>query len=162
MITSIILACYLLGLIGAKNAAVFLFVSGLMMIASEFMFPSGIIAFSGLLGLYVAYSLEYGQSLVFGVPLGWGIFFGIAAAEALIAGAFILLILRHRRIKASTGTESMIGHAAEIIDWTGHQGRVRIQGEIWKAASDTDLDLQPQNTVTVEEINNLILKIKPK
>jgi len=39
MITSIFLGLYLLGLISAKSAAVFLVICGVLMIASEFFFP---------------------------------------------------------------------------------------------------------------------------
>ena len=152
MITSIFLGLYLLGLISAKSAAVFLVICGVLMIASEFFFPSGIVAFSGLLALYIAFSLEYGQSQIFGAPIGWGIFFGVALVEGLILGGFVFLILRYRKKKATGGTEGMIGHAAEVVEWAGTKGRVRVMGEVWKATSETPLTLKADDKVTVESI----------
>ena len=161
MIASLILACYLIGWITAQSAAVFLLVAGIVLIASEALFTSGLIAFSGLLSLYVAYALAYGQARVLGgLPLGWSVFFGIALAELALLGIFIFLFVRHRRLKTTTGVESMIGHAAEIVEWSGRQGRVRIQGETWKAEADQALGLQPGDKVTVAAVDHLILKIR--
>jgi membrane-bound serine protease (ClpP class) len=159
MITSIFLGLYLLGLMSAKSAAVFLVICGVLMIASEFLFPSGIIAFGGVLALYIAFSLEYGQSQVFGVPIGWGIFFGIALVEGLILGSFVLLVMRYRKKKAISGAEVMIGNAAEVVEWAGTKGRVRVMGEVWKATSEMPLTLKTDDKVTVESIDNLVLKI---
>jgi membrane-bound serine protease (ClpP class) len=160
MINSIILALYLLGLISAKSAAVFLAICGIGLIGSEFLFPSGVVAFSGLLALYIAYSLQYGQDHVFGAPIGWSVFFGIAFVEAMIAGAFAFLFLRNRDRKAISGAEGMIGHAGEVVEWHGNSGRVRVQGEIWKAVSQTPVNLKKDDKITVESVDNLVLKIQ--
>lgn len=161
MISSIVLALYLMGIVGAEKAAAFLVVIGVFLIVSEFLFPSGLIAFGGVTALYVAYSLKYGQSQIFGHPVGWEIVFGTALLEALIVAALIFLILRHRRQKTTTGAESMIGSRAEVTEWSGRVGRVRIQGETWKAVSIRNLDLAPGEKVTVEAIENLTLVITP-
>lgn len=160
MINSIILALYLFGILSAKNAAMFLFVCGLGLIASEFLLPSGLIAFSGCMALFIAYSIQYGQSRIFGAPLGWSFFFGIAFVEALILGGLVFLILHIRKKKAIVGTESMIGHSGEVVDWHGTRGRVRVQGEVWQAVTDEALPLQKHDKITVESIDNLTLKIK--
>jgi membrane-bound serine protease (ClpP class) len=62
--------------------------------------------------------------------------------------------------QASTGMESMIGQPAEIVDWQGHKGRVRIQGEIWQAFSDDNYDLPPGERVFVSKAEGLSLKIR--
>ena len=159
MVISIVLALYLLGFASAKSAAVFLFLCGVLMIGSEFIFASGFVAFSGLMALYIAFALEYGQSRVFNVPIGWGVFFGIALVEVLTIAGVSWVVMRNRKRKSIVGHESMIGHAAEVVDWAGTSGRVRVQGEVWKAVSATPLHLKKEDKVTVESIDNLVLKI---
>jgi len=160
MINSIILALYLLGIMSAKNAAMFLFVCGIGLIASEFLLPSGMIAFSGCMALFIAYSIQYGQSRVFGAPLGWSFFFGVAFVEAAILGGIAFLVAQIRNKKAIVGAESMIGHAGEVVDWHGTRGRVRVQGEVWQAMADEAIPLQKNDKITVESIDNLTLKIE--
>ncbi len=160
MINSIILALYLLGIMSAKNAALFLFVCGIGLIASEFLLPSGMIAFSGCMALFIAYSIQYGQSRVFGAPLGWSFFFGVAFVEAATLAGIAFLVAHIRSKKAIVGTESMIGHTGEVVDWHGTRGRVRVQGEVWQAIADEAIPLQKNDKITVESIDNLTLKIK--
>lgn len=159
MIASIILGLHLLGSISTENAALFLFVAGGLMIVSEIFLSSGIVAFNGLIALFVGYILKTGTEEILGFPIDWNLLFGVSFVELMVIIISVILIMRYRRIKLSTGTESMIGQKAEIMEWKGSSGRVRIQGEIWKARSDTNLDLKKEETVTVEAIENLKLKI---
>ncbi len=160
MTASIILALHLMGLIAANQAAAFLLIMGVLLIATEIVFPSGIIAFNGAMSLYVAYSLRYGQGEIFGYPFSWEVVFGIALVEFIILSVLIAMIVHYRRKASISGKEGMIGHKADVVEWFGSKGRVRLQGEIWKAASDHTLDLKADDTVVVESIDNLTLKIK--
>ncbi|MEZ5919109.1 MAG: NfeD family protein [Alphaproteobacteria bacterium] len=159
MIASLILALHLLDFIPAGEAATFLFICGAALIVAEIALPSGIAAFNGVLALLVGYALKAGPDSVFGLEVGWGVFFGIAFVEIFILIASVILILRHRRRKATTGAEGMIGQKAAIVEWDGKQGRVRIQGEIWKAESDTLLELAEGEKVTISSINDLVLRV---
>jgi membrane-bound serine protease (ClpP class) len=161
MIASIILALHLLGFIALENAAYFLFVVGVLLIVSEIAFPSGIVAFNGLLALYIGYALKYGEANIFGFQLGWDVFFGVAFIEFVLLATVVYLFLRLRRKKVTTGTESLIGHSATVIEWSGKSGRVRVQGEEWDAASAQMLELKKNEKVTIEAVDNLTLKIKP-
>jgi membrane-bound serine protease (ClpP class) len=159
MIASLILALHLLGFIPAAEAATFLFICGAALIVAEIALPSGIAAFNGVLALLVGYGLKAGSDSIFGLEVGWGIFFGVAFVELFILIASVILILRHRRQKATTGAEGMIGQKAAIVEWNGKTGRVRIQGEIWKAESETLLELAEGEKVTVSSINDLVLRV---
>ncbi len=161
MIASIILGLYLFGIVSAENASTFLFVTGALLIVSEFFLTAGILAFNGLIALVVGYSIRSGTNELFGIDIDWGLFFGIAFVELTIVIAAVFLIIRYRRQKVSTGPESMIGQKAMIVEWDGEQGRVLIQGETWKAESGKALELEKDENVTVEGVNNLVLKIKP-
>lgn len=160
MITSIVVALYLMGMVSAPGAATFLFVMGALLIASEFLFWSGFIAANGVLALYVGYTMKYGHSMMFGLPVDWQVLFGLAAVEGIILAAVVYVIVVSRRHKPSTGAESMIGQPAEVIEWHGQKGRVLISGEIWKARTDRPADLKKGSEVTIESVEKLTLKIK--
>ena len=62
---------------------------------------------------------------------------------ALGSAALILLalatLLRSRKRPVVTGSEALIGAEGEAVSWDGDEGRVRVQGEIWRARADAPL-----------------------
>lgn len=159
MIASIILALHLMGHIAAPAAAAFLLISGCFLLFAEIVFTTGILALNGLLAIYVAYTLKYGESTVFGQPIGWDVLFGIAFVEIVILAVLLVIVLRLRKEKPSTGVESMIGHSAEVLEWNDKHGLVRIHGETWKATADQTMQLSPGENVKVAAIHGLTLKV---
>lgn len=160
MIASVILGLYLLGIISAESAVPFLFVSGVLLIVAEFFLVGGIFAFNGVIALLIGYAIRSGTDEMFGLPLDWSLFFGIAFTEFAILLIAAYILLQYRKNKISTGPESMIGQKATVIEWNGQSGRVRIQGEIWQAASEKEMNLKKDEKVTVESVNDLTLRIK--
>ena len=63
------------------------------------------------------YSLQRGSDLIFGIPVGWDVLFGIAMVELFMIFAVIAVHLWLRSHKTSTGVESMIGDKAVVKDW---------------------------------------------
>jgi|GEM_PF-1295680 len=158
MIASIIVLLYLAGIISSSSAITSLYVAGAMLIIAELGIVSfGMIAFNGLIALYAAYTIQSGSDMIFDMSVGWPVLFGIALVEIFIIMSIITLHLHLRKIKAASGTESMIGNKATVIEWNGCQGSVRYDGEIWKACSDKDLNIAPNDKVTIETIDKLNL-----
>ncbi len=159
MIASIILFIHYMGLISLESAYTSLFIAGIVLIIAEVGIVSfGLLAVNGLLALYASYSL-YSQDSALAFNAGWPLFFGVVFTEAVIIIAFIIVMKRIRRIKNTTGTENMIGQKASIIDWDSQKGNVRFEGEIWKANSNTELELNENDEVTIESVNKLNLTI---
>ncbi len=159
MIASIILFIHYMGLISLESAYTSLFIAGIVLIIAEVGIVSfGLLAVNGLLALYASYSL-YNQDSALAFNAGWPLFFGVVFTEAVIIIAFIIVMKRIRRIKNTTGTENMIGQKASIIDWDSQKGNVRFEGEIWKANSNTELELNENDEVTIESVNKLNLTI---
>jgi len=48
-------------------------------------------------------------------------------------------LLRSRKRPVVTGSEALIGAEGEAVSWDGDEGRVRVQGEIWRARADAPL-----------------------
>ena len=108
----------------------------------------------------------YGDTLVIQIAnmpqimLDQGLWIGVLL---LILGSLALtawVTLRAYRLKASTGAESLVGDKAEIIEWSGVTGRIRTQGEEWRAYADQPLELKAGEIVTIAGIEDLKLKIK--
>lgn len=160
MIASIFLLLYLLGILSASDASVLLIIAGLIFIIADFTLGLFfLVAFNGFIALAVAAGLMTGGENIFGLPVDWGLFFGVAVLEVALLIPFIVILRKVNTQKNTTGTESMIGENAEVVNWDGIQGRVRIQGEIWNAIARKTIDLEPGNKVKIKEVDKLTLII---
>ena len=159
MIASLILLTHFLGLITLESAYTTLFIAGIVLIIAEIGIVSfGLLAINGLLALYASYTL-YAQEAALEFSAEWPLFFGVVFTETLLIITFIIVMTRLRRIKNTTGTESMIGQKATVINWDGKKGSVRYEGEIWKAKSETEMDFNENDEATILSINKLDLTI---
>lgn len=64
---------------------------------------------------------------------------GAAIASAAILAGVLGMAMRSRQRQVQTGAEQLIGSMGEVVEWSGHNGRVRVHGEIWSAASQAEL-----------------------
>ncbi len=161
MIASIITALFLLGTLSATTASNFLFISGVLLLIGEVAFGTfWMVGFNGVLALFVGYAIRTGDHTLLGLPIGWGVVFGIAFIEFALLASSAVLIVRHRRLKTTTGVEGMIGQKAVVIEWSGSKGQVRIHGESWQALSEQPMDLAADEKVTISAVDGLILKVK--
>jgi membrane-bound serine protease (ClpP class) len=161
MIASIITALFLLGWLSVTTASNFLFICGVLLLAGEIALGTfWLVGFNGVLAILVGFAIRTGDTSLLGVPLGWGVLFGIAFIEVVLLIGSILVILKSRRQKITTGTESMIGQPAKIIEWNGDKGQVSIHGELWQAQSGQPLDITAGEQVTVIAVEGLVLKVK--
>ena len=160
MIASLIVALHLMGFATLQSAVISLYIAGALLLIAEIAVVSfGLIFFNGMIAFYAAYTLQNGGDPFFGAPVGWSILFGIAFVELFIIAAIISVHIWIRNHKTTTGAEGMVGAQAVVIDWDKTSGSVRIEGEIWKARSDKDMDLKEGDKVTVETVNKLDLTI---
>lgn len=161
MIATLILLLHLAGVIPAGEAINFLYLSGaLMLIAELFITSMGMLALNGCIALFIAYALQTGDNAVFGIPVDWPFLFGVAALELVLIGVSAAIYLHYRHKKVTTGTESMVGETGEIIEWNETSGRVRVQGEPWKAVSETILPLTPADKIRVKAVDGLVVTIE--
>jgi membrane-bound ClpP family serine protease len=64
-----------------------------------------------------------------------------------------------RRRRAVTGAEGMVGKVVEVRRWSGREGTVSVDGELWRARSRTPLAAGDQATVVA--VSNLTLRVEP-
>jgi len=160
VIASLITAMYLIGFISQDSAITSLYVAGILLIIAELGVVSfGLIAVNGLLALYAGYAIHSGNDLLFGITMGWPILFGIAFVEISIIASVVSVHLWLRRRKATTGKEGMVGAKAKILKWKGTKGSINIDGEIWNASSEKEMDLNPDDEVTIKSVDKLNITI---
>lgn len=143
-----------------NTAAIALIVLGVVYFIAEALIPSfGFLGITGLIALLWGIGLltdsEYLWDVARNPQLTWG---AVLVGVIIIAIAVVAAIKVYSR-KTSTGAESLIGARATVVEWNGTKGRVRVQGEVWQAESASVMDLQPEDSVTIDSIDNLILKI---
>lgn len=160
MIASLILFLYFQEYITLDSAYTSLYIAGVFLIIAEIGIVSfGILTLNGLLALYAAFALHMGHQSIFGLEIGWPLMLGITFIELICVITIIAVHMKLRSITTKTGTESMIGQKATVMNWDGEKGTIRFEGEIWKAESHSKMDLKENDIVTIEEINKLIITV---
>jgi membrane-bound serine protease (ClpP class) len=136
---ALLLALYAMSVLPTRAAGLGLVLLGLLFFWLEIKITS-----FGLLGLAAVAALFLGSLLLFepgtglpGLPLST-VIVTVAGLSALLAG-IVALVVRSQRSRQVTGDQAMLGLAAEVLDWSGDRGQVRVRGEIWAARSDAPL-----------------------
>lgn len=122
----------------------------------------GIFGVAAVVSLLAGGHLLVEQGEVFGIPMNWEIFIGIAVAMVILLLVMIKIAAKAFTTEDTSGPEAMKGKDAVIEDWSGKAGRVMIQGELWQAFSEREHDFQKGDVVTVSEPQELKLKIRVK
>jgi membrane-bound serine protease (ClpP class) len=94
---------------------------------------------------------------LFVLPSPWGLVTVLGAACLEIVE--ITWGLRLARRRSSVGAQTLIGREAVVVRALAPEGQVAIDGERWKARSDTPV---PENAkVVIESIDGLTLMVRP-
>ncbi len=140
-----------------------LIVLAFILIIAEAHVPSfGILGIMGIAALLAGGNVIVEQGGIFGIPIGWDVFIGLAVALALPLFIASYVVAKNLKKKPVSGVEGMIGHDAKIVDWDRKSGRVHIQGELWAAHSEFDHDFAAGDIVTVSGVYDMSLRIHLK
>jgi membrane-bound serine protease (ClpP class) len=93
---------------------------------------------------------------VFSPPLGIAV---LALAGAAEVGEYLFWRRFLRRYRIRTGSEAMIGQAAEVVETADGYARVRIRGELWSARGAGPLRVGERVRVTA--VDGLTLEVAP-
>lgn len=133
--------------------AYILILSGFVMVFAELFVPS-----FGLLGIGGLALFTYGSSQIFSGDTMM-IVYAVDAAALMIMAIIAVIMAKARTKPPASGIEGMIGQKAEVVDWSGTEGTVRINGELWQAQS-TGARHQPGDHVFVSGTEDLVLHIR--
>jgi membrane-bound ClpP family serine protease len=104
--------------------------------------------------LFVIFVLREAFPKVFR-PSFFTIVVGCAGTLSLLLAWFVFRTLRRR---PRTGSEGLIGEKGRALSAIFGQGEVFVHGEIWKAASEEEI--QPGDAVEVTKVDGLALKVR--
>jgi membrane-bound serine protease (ClpP class) len=158
----LLLGLYALQLLPVNYAGLALVLFGLMLMVAEAFLPSfGIVGFGGIVA-FVAGALMLIDTDVpgFGIPPVLIGTLGLASALLLFGTARLALATRRRPV--TSGAAALIGATARVESVAragGREGWIRIEGELWQAASG--LPLSQSQTVRVVGRKGLTLEVVP-
>ena len=67
--------------------------------------------------------------------------------------------IKNRKKRSVCGVTGMLGKAAEVKQWQASEGRVLINGELWRAVSD--VPLLTGDKAVIQSVEGLTLRVKP-
>ena len=94
------------------------------------------------------------------LPPGWGIAVILAGMTIEIGEAALWIRLSRRARPAIGGAEALVGAHGLAVSACRPEGRVRVQGELWRAVCPTGVDAG--EPVVVEDVTGLTLRVRPK
>ncbi len=154
----LLLALYAFQVLPINYAGLALLLVGVALMVSEAFVPS-----FGVLGLGGAAAFVIGSVMLLdtdvpGYGISWKLIGSIAAVSAGVFLTVILLLMRARRRAVVSGPEEMVGSRGRVVEWSGHEGRVRVHGEIWRARAARPL--KAGKKVRVAGIDDLTLVVE--
>jgi membrane-bound serine protease (ClpP class) len=156
----LLLALYALQLLPVNYAGLALVVLGLMLMVAEAFLPSfGVVGLGGIAAFVAGALMLIDTDLPdYGIPPALIVTLGVASALLLAATARLALVTRRRPV--TSGAAALIGSTARVervAQAGGCEGWIRIEGELWQAASR--LPLSPSQTVRVVGRRGLTLDV---
>ncbi|HSO42926.1 MAG TPA: nodulation protein NfeD [Rhodospirillales bacterium] len=156
----LLLALYAFQVLPVNYAGVALALLGVAMLAAEAFVPSfGVLGLAGIVALVVG-SIMLMEGDVPGFTIAWGLIAGVAAATGILFTTVLAFAVRARRRAVVSGREGMIGSVGPVMHWSGHEGSVRVHGEVWRARARRSLT--PGQQVRVSEVDGLTLVVEPE
>jgi membrane-bound serine protease (ClpP class) len=108
------------------------------MIAETHIGAFGAIGVGGIAAFAIGALMMF-PSRVPGFALSRAVVLGAVIGSAVLLLLALVALARSRKRPVVTGGEALIGATGEAVAWHGHEGRVRVAGEIWRARADAPL-----------------------
>jgi membrane-bound serine protease (ClpP class) len=156
---SLLVALYALNLLPINYAGASLVLLGVgLMVAEAHIGAFGAIGVGGIVAFVIGAIMMF-PSNVPGFELSRAVVGGAAIVSASLFLLILAMLLRSRRYSIVTGTEALLGAKGVTVSWQGDEGRVRVEGEIWRARAATPL--QPGTPVRTVQRDGLVLIVEP-
>jgi membrane-bound serine protease (ClpP class) len=156
---SLLVALYALNLLPINYAGAALVLLGIgLMVAEAHIGSFGVIGVAGIVAFVIGAIMMFPS----GAP-GFTLSLSVVAAATIMTAALFLLVLtmllRSRRRPVVTGKEGLLGAEGETVAWNGDEGRVRVNGEIWRARAQRPLEAGAR--IKVIDREGLVLVVEP-
>ena len=156
---SLLVALYALNLLPINYAGAALVLLGIgLMVAEAHIGSFGVIGVAGIVAFVIGAIMMFPS----GAP-GFSLSLPVVAAATIMTAALFLLVLtlllRSRRRPVVTGKEGLLGTEGVTVSWDGGEGRVLVNGEIWRARAQRPLE--KGDRVRVIDREGLVLVVEP-
>lgn len=156
---SLLLALYAFQALPVNYAGVALIVFGVALMVAEAFVPSfGILGLGGIASLVIG-SIMLMEEDVPGFKIAWELIGLIALISGGLFTVLLTLAVRARRRAVVSGKEAMIGMSGPVLSWAGHEGTVRVHGEVWSARAQSTLT--PGHRIRVVDLDGLTVVVEP-
>ena len=72
---------------------------------------------------------------------------------------FLFWFITSRKRRSVCGVTGMLGKVGEVKQWKKNEGKVFVNGELWKAVSE--VRLLPGDRVVIQKLEGLTLEVNP-
>ena len=151
---------YALNVLPLNTAGLSLLLLGIALMAADAFVPSfGVLGVGGIVAFVLAAMMLFDSDIP-GFRISWP----VIAVAAVVSVALLIFLLgyawRAQRRPVTTGTESLLGKPAEVLEWSENRGYVRVGCERWKAVGDGSI--APRDRVEVVGSEGLVLVVHKK
>ena len=155
----LLLAFFALGMLPVNYVGVALIVLAFIMFVLElFVVSAGALTIGGLIALIFGASMLIDPSTP-GIAVSLPVILSVALSTAgLMAGAIVLAV-RSKRRKVTTGREELIGAIATVRQPLDPKGYVFVEGELWSAVSRSGR-IDPPEHVKIVAVEGLTLTVE--
>ncbi len=155
---SLILAFFAMHTLSINMAGLLLIAVSFVFFAIEAITPSfGLFIISGIITLMLGSFFLFRPMSEFNIP--YGLIVGVTTAVGLILWAAVLFAWRTKKRKITTGMEGLVGEKARVVKALSPEGTVFVQGEYWKARSESG-NVAENDTVTVVKADGFTLVVE--
>ncbi|MEE8515765.1 MAG: nodulation protein NfeD [Alphaproteobacteria bacterium] len=137
---------------------------GLIILGVAFMTAEAFMPAFGALGIGGVVAFVIGSVILIDTDdPGFGISWVVIGAFAVSSAAFFFLV-SGMAVKAwgrpvVSGQEKIIGSLGRVVEWSGTEGSVRLDGELWRASAA--VALSPDQEVRISALRGLTLMVAP-
>ncbi len=156
---SLLLGLYALSALSVTFAGAALLLLGIALMIAEAFTPSvGILGIGGVIAFIIGAVVLFDSDMP-GLEVSIPLVASVAVAGLGMALLVARLALKSRHSRITTGTQTLIGAKARVVDWQGSGGHVFVAGERWSAHGPADL--RAGQDVTVTTVEGLQLGVTP-
>ncbi|MFH1725169.1 MAG: nodulation protein NfeD [Elusimicrobiota bacterium] len=156
----LLLAFYSFQTLSASYAGVLLIVLGMVFFLLEIKVTSyGLLALGGVAAMLLGVLMLFQQSMG-GLGVSWSVIISSLAGLLGVTAVVSYLVYQTYRRKIPTGMEGMVGLEGAAIGELAPKGKVRVQGEIWEAASEAGA-LSDGAEIVVTAVKGMRLSVAP-
>ncbi len=154
---SLIIAGYALQFLPVNFVGLALLILGLAFFIAELLTASGMLGIAGI------FAFVFGSFLLFDSHSGIRVGIDLIATMTIMNAVFFLWILgmaiRARRQPIQSGSETLIGAVATVVEDFDQEGWILIRGERWRAISP--VPVKKNAVVKIIHREDLTLKVEP-